>query len=556
MNTLLGGRYELGALIGRGGMAQVYRANDTVLNRQVAVKVLSSNFSSDPEFVARFRREAQAAARLSHPNVVSVFDTGSDDGTHYIVMEYVEGRTLADVLAQEGRLPPERGARVAESVCKALGFAHEEGIVHRDIKPGNIMITRQGEVKVMDFGIARATTSETLAQTRTVMGTAAYLSPEQARGEQVDQRSDIYSLGVVLYEMLTGRPPFTGDSAVAVAYQHVQENPPPPSSIASAVSAGLDSVVMRALAKDPATRFQTTEEFRSALEGARGGAAPLPAATTAVPAATTQVMQPAMAAGAAPPPPGRGWGWLGWAFLVLLAVGAIGGGAYLLAKGLVGPSTPSPTPGATVPMPDLTGSTRAQALKTITDAHLKLAHVNFGTPPGATPGQVYQQDPSAFQLVKPGTPVTIWIAEQPSPTTPPPPAKVTVPNLATLTQAQAEQAILGASLTVGNVTTEPSATVPSGVVMSQDPPTFTKVKSGTPVNFVVSSGQIALQDFTCMPIPKAENILTGERLVPTVSATPAPDLSCPNSNHVGSQDPAPGTMVDPGSTVTLFPSGP
>src|SRR5437773_2700367 len=211
---VLAGRYELEEVLGHGGMAEVFLGTDRVLGRRIAIKVLSDRFARDSSFVARFRREAQSAASLNHPNVVSVFDTGSDNGTHFIIMEYVQGKTLAEVIKEEAPLAPERATRIAQDVADALAFAHDAGIVHRDVKPGNIMLSPGGDVKVMDFGIARATSSESLTQTATVLGTATYFSPEQAQGEGVDARSDVYSLGIVLYEMLTGRPPFNGDSAV------------------------------------------------------------------------------------------------------------------------------------------------------------------------------------------------------------------------------------------------------------------------------------------------------------------------------------------------------
>src|SRR5439155_2992525 len=261
---VLGGRYELEGELGSGGMATVYLGRDNVLGRTVAVKVLAPNYARDQAFVARFRREAQAAARMNHPGVVNVFDTGSDDGTHFIVMEYVQGRTLADVLKTDGRLMPDRAAEIGEAVAGALTFAHAQGIVHRDIKPANIMITTGGQVKVMDFGIARAITAgDTLTQTATVLGTATYLSPEQAQGEPVDARSDLYSLGVVLYEMLTGQPPFAGDSAVSVAYKHVREDPTLPSRLNPEVPSGLEAVTMKCLAKNPDNRYQSADEVRA-----------------------------------------------------------------------------------------------------------------------------------------------------------------------------------------------------------------------------------------------------------------------------------------------------
>src|SRR2546428_2038207 len=242
---VLAGRYQIDSVLGQGGMAAVYRGTDQVLGRQVAVKVLGDQFAGDVTFVTRFRREAQAAAALNHPNVVSVFDTGSDDGTHFIVMEYVQGKTLSHVIRDDAPLMPDRAVEIAESVAHALSFAHRAGIVHRDVKPGNIMLTPAGDVKVMDFGIARANTSESLTQTATVLGTATYFSPEQAQGEAVDPRSDIYSLGVVMYEMLTAHPPFAGETPVAVAYKHVKEEPVPPSSLNADIPADVDAIVMK-----------------------------------------------------------------------------------------------------------------------------------------------------------------------------------------------------------------------------------------------------------------------------------------------------------------------
>jgi eukaryotic-like serine/threonine-protein kinase len=323
---VLNDRYEIEAPLGRGGMAQVFRGSDRMLGRTVAVKVLDRRFKDDAKFVTRFRREAQAAAGINHPNVVSVFDTGSEDGLHYIVMEYVDGDTLADILAREGPIPSHRAVAIADAVAQALEAAHRKGMVHRDVKPGNIMVDRTGAVKVVDFGIARAAADDTLTQTGTVLGTAAYLSPEQARGETVDPRSDVYSLGCVLYEMLTGRPPFTADSAVAVAYRHVQDDPVPPSSRNPDVSPELEAVVMTALAKDPAARYPSGGAMREALSAAATGEMPTAAvaATEPLQGGDTAVMPPPETAPAPPTSPKGASSWIPWvvigAMLVALAI--------------------------------------------------------------------------------------------------------------------------------------------------------------------------------------------------------------------------------------------
>ena len=274
---LLGGRYELDGIVGRGGMAEVYRARDIRLDRVVAVKTLREDLARDQTFQARFRREAQSAASLDNPSIVAVYDTGEDvsGSSHmsYIVMEYVDGRTLRDLLRDDRRLLPERALEITDGVLRALDYSHRNGIVHRDIKPGNVMLTRSGDVKVMDFGIARAVSDAqaTMTQTAQVIGTAQYLSPEQAQGERVDARSDLYSTGCLLYELLTGRPPFLGDSPVAIAYQHVRENPIPPSRIDPEVPQWADAIVLRAMAKDPRDRYQSAVEMRTDIQRALQG---------------------------------------------------------------------------------------------------------------------------------------------------------------------------------------------------------------------------------------------------------------------------------------------
>src|SRR5580698_10037650 len=309
-------RYELTHLIARGGMAQVYRAHDRLLDRPVALKVLFPELSVDRAFVERFRREAQAAANLSHPNIGPVFDWGEDSGTYFIVMEFVDGRPLSALLRATGAIDSVRAAEIGAPVAAALSYAHRHGVIHRDVKPGNVLITEDGQVKVTDFGIARAVnTEESLTQTGAVMGTAAYFSPEQAEGLGVDARSDIYSLGVVLYEMAVGRPPFTGDSPVAVASKHVRDQPVLPREANPTVPPALEAVIMKAMAKNPDDRYASAEELRADLlrfadgrpvEAADPGLTSVMtgavAATTAVPVTTGRTMA---IPGGLPPSPSR-----------------------------------------------------------------------------------------------------------------------------------------------------------------------------------------------------------------------------------------------------------
>lgn len=316
---VLNDRYEMGSPLGKGGMAHVYRGTDRVLDRTVAIKVLSGKYAGDDSFVTRFRREAQAAAGLNHANIVGVYDTGDEGRMHYIVMEYVEGETLGDVLRREGRLDPDRAAAVAAQVATALQAAHEKGLVHRDVKPGNVMVDREGRVKVVDFGIARAAADDTLTQTGHVLGTASYLSPEQAQGRPVDARSDVYSLGCVLYQMLTRRAPFEGDTPVAIAYKHVNETPPRPSELEPSIPSYLDEAVMRALEKDPDARFPTAEAFRAAIAGGDPGTGTIPIAAAGGDTDTLPVAAPDEPVG-----PGRGRSWFPIALLAAAVLAAIG----------------------------------------------------------------------------------------------------------------------------------------------------------------------------------------------------------------------------------------
>ena len=352
-------RYEVGRLLGAGGMAEVFEGRDRLLARRVAIKVLQAQFVRDPSFLIRFKREAQAAASLSHPNIVGVYDTGSEDGTHFIVMEYVDGRTLKDVIRAEGPLYPERAAEICADVCSALAAAHARGLIHRDIKPGNVMLTPEGKVKVMDFGIARATTSETITQTAAVVGTAQYISPEQAQGQTVDYRSDLYSVGCCLYEMLTGTVPFTGATPVAIAYRHVREDPTPPRQLNPDVPPPLEAICLKAMAKLPDNRYQTAAELHDDLERFRTGqpvlATPLmdaAATTQAIPRGDTGPDPTAMLGGMTAAGGATGYAEpyeeerrtsVGWIVVSLLALVLVGLVAFFITRQVTGTGTNTAT---------------------------------------------------------------------------------------------------------------------------------------------------------------------------------------------------------------------
>lgn len=513
----LGDRYEIGELIGQGGMAQVHRARDTRLDRQVAVKLLKPELSLDPEFRTRFRQEAQSAARMSHPTVVRVFDAGEEpavgpDGepaaVPYIVMEYVDGRMVKDIIA-EGPLSEAEAVRITKGILTALEYSHRAGIVHRDIKPGNVMVTPGGQIKVMDFGIARAVseTSANVAQTGMILGTAQYFSPEQARGETVDARTDLYSTGVILFELLTGQAPFRADTAVGVAYQHVAEEPPTTSSITPGITPEMDSIVAKALEKKRDDRFQSATEFKEALDDALAGVlVPFERTETApldIGAATT--MFAALAADDAEPdseqPVQRGrrpqMAWL-WGAVVLIAVLVVGAVVWAVSLG-----GSLPIAGLSTVVPTVAGMQEEAAVAAIEEASLvpEVRRVIDD----AEAGTVLRSEPDAGITVSPGSAVSLVISNGP------PPAPLM--SVANLSEAQARQALEAAGFVVGSVTREDSATVAQDLVISTDPSAGTDVARGFTVNLVLSSGMVQVPNVLERPIAAAADELTALGLV-------------------------------------------
>ena len=545
MERVFGDRYEVEGRIGAGGMAEVWRGHDRVLNRTVAIKTLLPQFARDASFVDRFRREAQAAARLNHSGIVSVYDSGTDGDTPYIVMHLIEGRTLADFLESGKTLPPMQAATIAQEVAEALAAAHAQGVIHRDIKPANIMITREGKVLVMDFGIARLISGpETAPQTSAVLGTASYLSPEQAQGQSVDARTDIYSLGVVLYEMLTGRPPFTGDSPMAIAYKQVNATPEAPSSANPGVPPELDAVVMRALSKNPANRYQTGQEFADDLERARTGGQVL--ATPLLPASgeATQVISRPQPTSVLPPQQEQRGGsrkaWVG-ALIAIVVMALLAGGAYLVLTMLTDDGG-----GDLVAVPNVVDMPEAEARQTLEDAGLVVDNVRRRATDRVDPGIVLEQNPAADRQVEPGSEVDLIVSAAPRP--------VVVPSLDGLTLDTAEAALANAGLELGEVREENSEDVPENRVISQSPEAFTEVPKGSAVNVVVSAGPsvVIVPDVTCMPLAAAEAQLTGLGLAPELGEDAPPNPDCGfNPNNVVQQDTAPGAAVPPGTVIVL-----
>lgn len=558
---MLAGRYRVGALIGRGGMSDVHVGADTRLGRQVAIKLLKPQLATDPAFRMRFRQEAQSAARMAHPTIVRVFDAGEetvlDQSGHevqlpFIVMEHVEGRLLKDII-HEGPLEPLAAARVIEGVLTALEYSHRAGVVHRDIKPGNIMITTSGQVKVMDFGIARAVSDSatTVAQTTAILGTASYFSPEQAKGEVVDARTDLYSTGVVLFEMLTGRPPFRGDTPVAVAYQHVSERPVKPSVINPKVSPALDTVVMHALAKDRGVRYQTAAEFRAEVEEAASGRVPTKrrvdetalffgtdtGSLSTSELALRQLAEDDTMTRTQRRPPAI-WIWSGIIAVIVIVV-AVMYWAFNLQ-----PANDLPSNARQVPT--LTGSTweeAANSLQALTLPATRIDEANDTVPVG----EVIRTEPAAGEIVDTGTPIRVFVSTGRE--------AVAVPNLVNRTLEQAKADLEAAGLVAGSETRQNSPTVAADTVMATDPEAGASVELGSTVNFVVSSGNVTLPDLTGQSLQAASSYLGSSNL--QLTPVPVPDSGCPSQpgSPVVRQSPAPGDVPQKSEVELVYCAG-
>jgi eukaryotic-like serine/threonine-protein kinase len=512
-DTIIDGRYRVQSRLGSGGMAEVWSAEDSQLGRRVALKLLASRFAADPDFRERFRREAAAAAAMQHPNIVSIYDRGEWDGTSYIAMELVSGPTLKQLISQRGPAGPGAATDITIEILQALRYAHKRGIVHRDIKPQNVLIDEEGHAKVADFGIARAETSE-MTDEGAMLGTVQYVSPEQAQGRPVSPRSDLYSVGVVLYELLTGQVPFEGEAPVSIALKQVSELPVPPAQLEPSIPPALETVVMRALEKDPDHRFQDADEFIAALENARR----LP---------TRQVvMEPTPGEPWEPVPDGgsRWWIWL----LVLLLIAAAAAGAYFLLGG-----------GKRVDVPDVTGKTSREAANTLHSRGLEVAFVNEVSDK-VKPGEVVSQDPQAGERVKEGSTVTARVSAGPG--------TATVPPVEGFPEAEAKDAISKAGFNP-KTSHQFSDEVGKGQVISQDPAAGANITKGRTVNLVVSKGPegVKVPKLTGLTQDDAEAQLKDLGL----SAKATEQESSQPTGTVIAQDPAAGSTVDKNAVVAI-----
>jgi serine/threonine-protein kinase len=556
--SVLGERYEIGGVLGRGGMAEVHRGRDLRLGREVAVKVLRQDLARDPSSQVRFRREAQAAASLNHPAIVAVYDTGEDrtatGATPYIVMEYVEGDTLRDVLRREGRLSPERAMSLTADICAALDFSHRNGIVHRDVKPANVMITPQGTVKVMDFGIARAVSDSaaTMTSTAAVIGTAQYLSPEQARGEGVDARSDVYSAGCLLYELVTGTPPFTGDSPVSVAYQHVREDPRTPSSINPEISPELDSILLKAMSKNPANRYQSAADMRAdllrAVAGQRVEATPVMSD-----AEKTTII------GAAPggyaPGYGADGGWDDDGAdrrrrrnrLIALVVGALllVGGAIAVALAVSSGGGNDKPPAATqVTVPDLTGKSQADATAAITGAGLTVGTISREASSAEQKDLVLSSDPAGGNKADPQTPVALIIGGGPN--------TLAVPDVTSQEQAAAIARLKSAGFT-GSISTDQVADLaPQGTVVASDPAPGSQAAPDVSIRLSISTGTVSLPDVRGLTEAAARQQLVGAGIDNGSITTTNAESDTVAAGNVVNTDPGPRAAVGAGDAITLL----
>ncbi|MBO6019539.1 MAG: Stk1 family PASTA domain-containing Ser/Thr kinase [Aeriscardovia sp.] len=562
--SLAQGRYTVGPVIGHGGMAEVHIGTDTRLGRQVAIKILRPNLANDQVFLARFRKEARSVAQLNNPNIVSIYDTGEEeaegpDGEKekipYIIMEYVKGQTLREIIRENGALSPTDAGQIIIGILNALEYSHKMGIIHRDIKPSNVMVSEQGVVKVMDFGIARALddSATTMTQSQGVVGTAQYLSPEQAKGENIDMRSDLYSAGCVLYEMLTGRPPFSGDSPVAIAYQHVSQVATPPSSIIPGLPKIWDSVVAKAMTKDRQNRYSTAAEFKRDVQAILSGQKASvedynPLSDLHKPSQDAEKTQVALPPSSVPPsgyssspdydrPFGAGRAvvkkkhkaWIVWLIVCILAA-CCGAGAWIYFS----------TRPQYVTVPSIqNGMTEQQAEQSLSSVGLKF-QAELDTATDQPKGNIIKQDPASGQSVIKGSTVTVWFSAGP--------ATAQIPNVVGMTEQQAEQSLSVSGFSVGSVEVQNSPTIPKDRVTGTSPAAGSSQSEGTKVTLYISSGQTTVPNLVGKSEGDAQTTLSQDGFNISIKQVSSTSVA---KGMVVNTSPAAGSVVSQGATITL-----
>lgn len=541
IGKIMGNRYELLKQLGGGGMAIVYMGRDTLLNRLVTVKMLRPEFTSDEDFVKRFRREAQAVASLSHPNIVSIYDVGLEENVYYLVMEYVEGDNLKNLIREQGVVPVDRAVEIARQVSEALQHAHENNIVHRDIKPQNILITKGGRAKLTDFGIAREATTATLTQTDTIVGSVHYLSPEQARGDTADARSDLYSLGIVLYEMVTGVLPFRGETPIGVALKHIQESPAQPSSLNPSVSPGLERIIIRAMAKNPADRYQSAVDMAAELDRLSGAVVVNPKqeddefATRVIP--TVRPLREEQPAVESTMNTKQKRPLMFWVGLVLILMVFAGAGAFWYYVNV-----------PEVNMPDVAGETEADAREILQAQGIKHIQVARNAHPSVMQGLVISQDPEPDTKIKVTRTVTLSVSLGPE--------LREVPDVIGYTQNDARIKINKNELNVTDPIQERTSNdYPAGVVIDQDPKPGSKISRGSGVLLFVSKGpqpvsrQVPSLIGLTVDEARAELDKLKLKLDPNAGRATSADYF---AGQIVSQSPAKGTEVQEGSIVQVI----
>ena len=537
---LLAGRYQVGQRIGGGRMTDVYRAQDTELGKTVAIKILNEDIAEDTTFAERFIQEAKAFAdddgnpdQTKHPNVVPILDAGVDEGQHYVVMEFVRGKTLADVLREQGALPHERAMEITESVCRGLSFAQSHGVIHRDITPSNILIADDDTVMLMDAGVARPTSATTAAQTAAMLGNAHYISPELARGGEPFARSDIYSLGIVLYEMLTGRPPFPGESPVAVAMQHVRESPKRPNEVDPSIPAALSDITMKCLAKNPGERYGTPDDLRVELEKLRGAGT-----TVSTENANTQVIHTGTGADtmvftSAAASQGRQIDpkYIIGALVALLVIGIVVFLLFLRTE--------------EVEVPNLVGQRIENAQSALASLGLKAGVINQVSRDGQNIGVVIEQAPPPLTNRPPGSTVTLIVPVLPQ--------QKAVPDFTNTSIDAARAQIQSLGFTMGTITEQPS-TVAEGLVIGQDPAPTTMVDPGSVINLTVSAGQdlSVVPSVVCLKVNDAAVQLDQAGLKMTIAGVESNSLCTGGGARIARQEPTSGIEAPNGTIVEVW----